>query len=285
MIPVMEFTEFLGSIGVLSVFIFIISSMISMGLKFSMNEIVSPLKNLKLDLIAIIVNFILAPIVVSLIVFILPLSQGLSIGLILLSCAAGAPFIPKLVQIGKGNVAYSISLMVLLMVFSIIFLPIALPLILQGVSVNPLDIAKPLVLLMLCPLIIAMLFKMRYSDISKEIEPFFSKVSNLAMFVLIVSFLVVYFNQITGVIGTTAIIASIAIILILFAIGFLLGGKEKSMKFTLGVASSQRNLAAAFAIATTNFNDPEVLTMLIVFGLIGLLIIMPLSAEIGKKKS
>ena len=284
MVALVGFTEFLGSIGILSIFIFVITSMISMGLKFSFKSLISPLKDLKMDFLSIIVNFAIIPLIVIFIVYLFPLSTGLSTGLIILGCAAGAPFIPKLVEIGKGNTPYSIGLMLLLMIITIGFLPVVLPFVLPGVNVNPFDIAKPLFLLMLCPLVISILFRYRYEDISKEIEPFFSKASSLALLVIVISLLVVYFNEIVGVIGTTAVIASIIIILASFVIGYFFGGKDKRTKFTLGVGTSQRNLAASFTIASTNFNDPEVLTMIMVFGLVALLIILPLSAETGKKR-
>jgi BASS family bile acid:Na+ symporter len=38
------------------------------------------------------------------------------VGLLLLGTAAGAPFLPKLAQIAKGNLAFAVGLMVLLMV-------------------------------------------------------------------------------------------------------------------------------------------------------------------------
>jgi BASS family bile acid:Na+ symporter len=61
--------------------------------------------------------------------------------LILLVTAAGAPFLPKLTEVAKGNVAFSVGLMVLLMVVTIIYLPIMLPLLLDEVEVSPWDIA------------------------------------------------------------------------------------------------------------------------------------------------
>ena len=53
--------------------------------------------------------------------------------------------------------ALSVGLMVLLMVVTIVYLPIVLPLLLQGVAVNPMDIAQSLVVMMLLPLAIGLL--------------------------------------------------------------------------------------------------------------------------------
>jgi hypothetical protein len=52
------------------------------------------------------------------------------------ACSAGpgggAPFLPKLAQISKGNLAFAVGLMVLLMVITVGYLPIVLPLLLPG---------------------------------------------------------------------------------------------------------------------------------------------------------
>ena len=73
---------------------------------------------------------------VSYLIFI-PLSDGLATGLIITGTAAGAPFLPKLVQLAKGNTAFSVGLMTLLMVVTVIYLPIVLPILLPGASVSP----------------------------------------------------------------------------------------------------------------------------------------------------
>jgi bile acid:Na+ symporter, BASS family len=54
--------------------------------------------------------------------------------------------------IAKGNLAFAVGLMVLLMVLTVAYMPFALPLLLEGVSVDPMKIARSLLLLMLLPL-------------------------------------------------------------------------------------------------------------------------------------
>ena len=80
------------------------------------------------------------------------LDETFGVGLLLLGCAAGAPFLPKLAELAKGNLAFAVGAMVLLMVVTVGYLPIVLPLLLPGVTVDPWNIARSLVLLMLLPL-------------------------------------------------------------------------------------------------------------------------------------
>ena len=52
----------------------------------------------------------------------------------------------------------------------------------------------------------------------------------------------------------------------------------------LALGTGQRNLAATFLIAGSNFADqPDVLVFLAGAGLIGMAIVMPLAAEFGKR--
>ena len=101
----------------------------------------------------------------------LRLDEPFALGLLLLGLAAGAPFMPKIVGIAKGDLALSVGLMVLLMVGTTIFLPVALPLLVKGVQVNPWKIARFLVLLLLLPLIVGLFVKARAASLAARLRP------------------------------------------------------------------------------------------------------------------
>ena len=107
---------------------------------------------MRLVVLSLLANFVLMPLAAVGLAALLRLDQPLGVGLLLLGAAAGAPFLPKLAQIAKGNLAFGVGLMVLLMVVTVGYLPLVLPLLLPGVSVNPAQIARSLFLLMLLPL-------------------------------------------------------------------------------------------------------------------------------------
>jgi len=95
--------------------------------------------------------------------------------------------------------------MVLLMVVTIIYVPIVLPLLLSGVTINPWDIAKSLILLMLLPLATALFIRTRYEEVANGLLPLMTQATNLSLLVLFVAFFVVYFSELIGVIGSTAL--------------------------------------------------------------------------------
>jgi predicted Na+-dependent transporter len=178
-----------------------------LGMRFSLTvqQILVPLKNRKLVIFPLAANFLLVPLLALGVLFIFPLSEGLSIGLFLLGTSAGAPFLPKLAQVAKGDTAFAVGLMVLLMVVTIIYVPIVLPLLLSGVTINPWDIAKSLILLMLLPLATALFIRTRYEEVANGLLPLMTQATNLSLLVLFVAFFVVYFSELIGVIGSTAL--------------------------------------------------------------------------------
>ena len=277
-------TEIMETLAGLSLFVFVIGSMASMGLSLKMNQIIAPLKNIKLVVLALVVNFVLVPIVAYLITLVLPLDESLRVGLILLATAAGAPFLPKLAEVAKGNIAFSVGLMVLLMIVTIIYLPIVLPLLLGGVEVNPWDIAQSLIVMMLIPLAIGLFINARYEDTAAKIQPTFGQASNIAILVLTVLGLVLNFKDMISLVGSWGILAGIIFIVVAAVIGYFLGGSDSGIKSVMGLGAGQRNISAALVVAGQNFGM-DVITYLMVIAIIGLVILMPLAGELGKRRA
>ena len=277
-------SDLLAVIMQLSVLVFVITSMLAMGLSLTMAQIIEPLRNIRLVILALVANFILVPILAYLILLVIPLEQGLATGLILIATAAGAPFLPKLAQVAKGNLAFAVGLMVLLMVVTIIYMPLVLPLLLQGVEVNPWDIARSLIILMLIPLAIGLVVKARYESMAETLQPHMSQTSTFAIVLLMVSALVLNFSAIIGVIGTGGILAALIFLVVAFVLGYFLGGSDGRTRSVLGLGTAQRNLSAALVVAAQNFaDDPNVLVMILVVGLIGLIVLMVVGGELGKR--
>lgn len=281
-----QFDPFFIAIGSLGVLIFIVTSMLGMGFSLTIPQILTPLKNRKLIIMSLVANFILVPILTLLIVRIIPLSEGLQIGLILVGFAAGAPFLPKLVQVAKGEMAFTAGLMVLLMVITIAYLPVVLPFVLTGVQVNPWEIAQSLILLMLIPLGIALFIRARYEGVAKGLVPTMTMAANLSLAAMFIGYFVGYFDVTYGVIGTGGILVSILLVVGAVIIGYLLGGKDRDNKKVLALGTGQRNLAAAFAIASSNFAaNPEVLIEVMDVAVVGLIILMLIAGELGRRSA
>ena len=271
------------AIGTLGVLVFVITSMLGMGFSLTISQILTPLKNRRLIIASLVANFVLVPILAVLIVWAIPLSEGLQIGLILVGFAAGAPFLPKLVQLAKGDMAFTAGLMVLLMVVTVAYLPIVLPFVLTGVQVNPWEIARSLVVLMLIPLAVALFIRARYEEVAKGLIPVMGMAANLSLAALFIGYFVGYSDVTYGVLGTGGILTSILLVVGAVVIGYLLGGTEKNNRTVLALGTGQRNLAAGFAVASGNFAaNPEVLIEIMDVAVIGFIVLMVIAGELGR---
>jgi predicted Na+-dependent transporter len=268
----------------LSVLIYIVSTMLSMGLNFFPKQFLEPLKDKSLILKSLAANFILLPVVTYIILQIIPLNQGLVIGLILMAAGAGSPFMLKLVQFMKADMAFAVGLMLILSIVTLFYMPLVLSILLPGVSVNPISIASSLLVLIFIPLIIGTIVKSRYTEIAKTIQPTFNQISNIFIVIVVVLYLGLNYKDFLAVFGTGALIASIIFILAAFLMGYLLGGPSENTKSVLGMGTAIRNSSAAFVVAVTNFsNEYDVMAMIIVIYMLSIITMMIISGEIGKR--
>src|SRR5437773_474897 len=198
---------------------FVLSSMLAMGFGLTVGEIIAPLRDVRRVILSLLANFALVPLVALALAALLRLDQPLGVGLLLLGSAAGAPFLPKLTQLAKGNLALAVGLMVLLMVGTVGYLPLVLPLLLPGVSVNPVKIARSLFLLMLLPLAGALAIRAQFPDIAARTKPVLDRLSNLSLILLGLLITLANVNNVLEVFGTRGILAG----LLFIAIGFVTG--------------------------------------------------------------
>ena len=279
---IQQMTQVIANVGILT---FVVASMAALGLSLSVGQIVQPLRTGRLVAMALLANFVLTPALAFAIKTIVPMEEGYAIGLILLATAAGAPFLPKLVQVAKGDVAISVGIMVLLMIATVIYVPLVLPLLLPGVTVNPLDIAMSLVVLMLIPLVIGLFIKSRYRAAAESLQPSLAQISNMGLMLGFVALLALSWRSLLVTIGSGAILATVLLIAGAFLIGWLLAGKDRTVRPVLGLATAQRNISAALVVAGGNFDDPNVLVMCMVGALLMLVGLMIISGELGKRVS
>jgi BASS family bile acid:Na+ symporter len=161
-------------------------------------------------------------------------------------------------------------------------MPVVLPLLLEGVSVDPTKIAKSLVLLMLLPLLIGLGVRAGAAPVAGKTAPILNKVSSASLALMIVLMVITNARNIISLFGTRGVLASVVFLLVGIAVGWLLGGSSRDIKSALALGTAQRNIAAALVVGGQNFEDPKVVVMITVVAIVGLLVLMPISRQLGK---
>lgn len=280
----MTIADLVGLIAGLAGLFFVVGSMLATGLSLTVAQIVQPLKNVRLVVLALIANFVLVPLLAFGITQLLPLDEALAIGLIVLSTVAGAPFLVKEVQAAKGEIPLSVGLMFLLMVVTIFFVPIVLPLLLPGVDVNAWDIAKSLIMTMLIPIILGLLYRSHATESAQQWAATLNKASGMALLIMLVTGLGLNISNILSLIGSWGFLALLLFVVGSLLIGFLLGGRETSVRNVLALGTAQRNVAAAILVATINFSGTMTLPYILVASIVLPLILIPTAKRLGGKQ-
>lgn len=260
---------------------FVVSSMLAVGVSLTVGQIVAPLRKGRIVSLALLANFVLMPLGATLVARLLWLDEPLRVALVLLGTAAGAPFLPKLAGIAKGDLAFAVGLMVLLMVVTVGYMPLVLPRLLNGVSVDATQIARSLVLLMLLPLALGLGVKAHHEVTAERVRPLLDRTSTASLILLTVLILTVNVNNLIALFGTRGVLASVLFLSMGACIGWLLGGPVSDIRAVMALGTAQRNIAAALVVGGQNFEDPKVVVMVVVVAIVGLLLLFPLARALA----
>lgn len=267
-----------------SMLAFVLSSMLAVGLGLTVAEIVGPLRNGRLVSLALLANFVVMPAGALVIARLFRLDEPLGAALLLLGSAAGAPFLPKLAGIAKADLGLAVGLTVLLMVLTVAYMPLALPLLLAGVTVDPLEIARSLVLLMLVPLAVALFVRARWEGLARATQPWLGKLSSASLALLMIGMVVTNFQNLLGLYGTRGVIASVVFLALGAGAGWLLGGRDRGTKGVMALGTAQRNIAAALVVAGQSFTDPRVVVLVVVVAIVGMVMLFPFARSLAASR-
>ncbi|WP_152649911.1 bile acid:sodium symporter family protein [Demequina globuliformis] len=276
-------TDILTALAQVAILVFVVASMIALGLSLTFAQILTPLKNARLVFMGLVLSFLVAPAAAWAIAQVFGLGQDQTLGLLLLGVAGGAPFLPKLAQLAKGDVPYSVGLMVLLMVATVVYVPIVLPLLVDGVSISAWDIARPLVVVMLLPLLVSLVVRARYPEAAGA-APAMNQISSSALALGLGAGIIVALPSIWDQVGSGLLFATAVLVAVLLVLGYVMGGATREHKVVTSLGTAQRNLSAALLVAGTSFIDtPTVLVTVMVAALLLTASLLLAAGEMGKR--
>jgi predicted Na+-dependent transporter len=292
-----KITEIMLLAANLGAMIFIIVSMVTLGLSTTVSQVLAPLRDKNLISRAILANFILVPVLAYLLVTGLHLPAGIALGLILVGTAAGSPFLARANQIPADKRELAGGLGILLTIFSVFYIPIIVPFLVPGESkIDPVLLFITFVIIILIPLFIALYLRSGREEKVARVLPWLDRTSYGAFFATFIGVIFVFFTQLTAIIGYGGLLAIILFALAAFGIGYLLGGYSPHMREVLAFGTAQRGLSVALvfpllSLLASEINpgssvyDPTVLLMIVSLGIASLIILMVLGKRLAKQGS
>jgi bile acid:Na+ symporter, BASS family len=248
-------------------FAFLITSMLSVGMQATMNDLRSLLASKGLLFRALLANFVVVPIIGIVLVKVLPLRPEAAIALLLLACAPGGISALQFTTKVKGEKFFAGSSAFLMSVLAVFLSPVLLTLVLPGDISVVVPYGRALlfvVVFLLLPLIAGMLVCSRQERLAEKLSKLFSIVSVL-LFVAVVLLIRSGRKEAMNAVGKEALLYMLLFIVLTMITGWLMAGRPKEARPVLATVTSMRNVALCLLIAMKTFPDPAVQTPLVAF--------------------
>jgi BASS family bile acid:Na+ symporter len=253
--------------------------MLGAGLQVNLQHVAATLRNYNLLLKALIANFVLVPVFAWLLISGFHVQEEVSIGILLMAMSPGVPFLVN--SAGRkqgGSLAFVLVIAFLFSALSVLTIPITAALLLpHDLNVPAVKFLTTLLGFQLLPLIVGAVIGPRLSEKTEDaairILHVLFLLATLALVVLVGPKLISSVASVYGF-GQLAIIAAIG--LFALAVGWLLGGPDRTYRRTLSIGTLMRNIGLCALIGTSDFADTLVVPAVISYFVITFILSLPL---------
>ncbi|MBY0319668.1 MAG: bile acid:sodium symporter [Reyranella sp.] len=139
-----------------AVILFMVGNLMAIGLEIDARAALAPLRDRRFLLVVMVVDWLFAPALAIVIVRALPMAEPYAVGLLLMSLAPAAPFLPMMVRRAGGDLSYTAAFMLVAALGTVLMMPLGVPVIVPGLSIEAWAVARPLLILLVLPMGVGM---------------------------------------------------------------------------------------------------------------------------------
>ena len=265
----------------------LVAIMLAMGMQVKFEAVTASFRPVHRVGLGLIANYALVPAVTVVLLYLFRAAPMVSAGFLILAVCPGAPVGPLATMLARGNVAWSIGMMVILAGLSAILSPALLSILLAQLTpgsdlhIDYLAIVRTLLVAQLLPLAAGLAIHHWLPRLTDRIVRPLSVVANVMLLVLIGLILATQYEtlaaiKLRGWTGMSLLfVASLAV-------GWLCGGTDAAIRKAMAVTTSGRNAAVGLVIVTSNFADTPAVTAVVAYALVSILGTFVGAALLGK---
>jgi bile acid:Na+ symporter, BASS family len=263
-----------------SLVIFMAGNLMDMGLRLDPGDALRGLRNIRFVVLTLLWGFLLVPALAYGIAHLMPLDEPYALGLVLLGLAPCAPFVPALVARGNGDLGFTAAFMLLAAVGTVIAMPLAVPILAKGLTVTAWSVARPLLVMVLIPLLIGMAIRRATLARAEQLLPIVKTVTAAATVAVALLCILVYGKGLLSLGGSFAVASQCLFFAIVAAATYFTAvGLRHEQRIVLSVGLTTRNLGAALAPLLAVPDMGQQAALMVVLGLP----VMVLFARLGVK--
>ena len=281
----MSTSELLTALFNAGIVISVGATVLSLGMTFTVAELVAPLHRVRLVVAVVIVSVVVVPAIAWAIAAALPIQDMYVDGLVLATLGAGSAGGIKAAQLtNTADLPLAVTLVVVLQLVNIVAVPIWAGQVVSGASLSTWDIVKSLLLLVLIPLVVGLFAKARYTDHAAEWSAGLVKIANPALVIALAAGITVNWDAIVDLLGSWVLAASMITIAVALGLGALVGGKGAPTRTTTSLVTAMRFGSLGLIIIGTQLDgNPDYLGPAIVFTMLDFVVPFVLAIELGRK--
>jgi BASS family bile acid:Na+ symporter len=228
--------------------IFMFGNMLDLGLRLDLRKAVQGLRDVRFVTLTLFWGYIVCPGLGYLMAVTLPLSPPYAMALILVAMVPGNPFLTTAASKARADLNYVATFMLLASAVTVVYMPFMVPVLVKGLNATPWMIAKPMLVLILLPMVVGAIFRMRWESTAAKVQPFVKKATGLNTLVMLILLFVVYGKGLISSVGTFAFGSQVVLVAVVATASYWLGfGMSKPQKQILVLGLCCRNVGAALA--------------------------------------
>lgn len=228
--------------------IFMFGNMLDLGLRLDLRKALQGLRDVRFVALTLVWGYVVCPALGYLLAVTLPLSPPYAMALILVAMVPGNPFLAVAVSKARADVNYAASFMLLASAVTVVYMPLMVPVMVKGLSTTPWMIAKPMLLFILLPMVIGVIFRLRWESGAASVQPFVKKATGLNTLVMVTLLLAIHGKGVISSVGSFALGSQVVVVAVVSAAAYWLGfGMSKPQRQVMALGMCCRNVGAALA--------------------------------------
>jgi len=266
-------------------FVMIVTLVMSLGMGFTVSQVLAPLRRVWVFVIALSINVIIVPLVAWGLAKLFPITSEQVVGLVLVCIASAGPAGLKAAQLAKrADMALAVSLVIVLQLVNIVAAPLWARAVVTGASVSASMIIKDQLILVLVPLVLGLAGHARYTEHAEAWKSGLEKISNIALYLAIATGIAVNWSDIVSLLGSWVLVAATVMILVFMGLGALIGLKDRSTAISGAMVTGMRFQPIGLIIITTQLaGNSAYLAPALVFALIDTFLMFGIGIELGRR--
>ncbi|MDP8248976.1 MAG: bile acid:sodium symporter [Candidatus Tritonobacter lacicola] len=262
----------LSQVANLCTFLWFFSVMFQMGISVTFSEVLKSARQTKAVLKGIVTNILILPLIGFGILLMFNPSPPLAVGFLIAVIFSGASLAPLFTAIAKGDLPFSIGLMVILAIVSAFTSPWLLKFLVHylvespNLEINCLKIFKVILIGQLIPLSTGFIINQTHKQLAKKIIKPLWHASNVLFILTCILLTITQYHKFGGF-SYKVPIGMMIMFVACVAIGWYMGGEGVEKRKAMALNSGVRNGPAAMVIAMNNYAGTAVPAVVFVYAI------------------